>query len=113
MQVTAIPETSTTDTMVIGEVRKHLNTFEADMQDGLVCNFPYMWSVAQQLKQTDITGDAFTISLAVASLMRIPRNGTQATHRQIAKRATTLKTLVALSEKVGWPAIMSALGIQG
>jgi hypothetical protein len=109
LQTNAQPTSA--DSMSDGELTQHLAAFDAEMHDDQLCNFPNMWRVAKELQGQDITSDAFVVALALASLTKNPRIGTRANHKQIARRASALKKLFAISEKVGWPKIMVALGI--
>jgi hypothetical protein len=86
-----------TDAMSDAKLREHLVAFEANMQDGLTCNFPYLWKTAADLQSQNVTGDAFIVALALASLTKVPRYGVRCSHAQIARRASTLKKLFALS----------------
>ena len=93
------------------ELHAHLAAFDAEMQDGQVVNFPYLWKTARELQGQDIRGDAFLVALALASLTKNPRIGTRANHGQISHRTSALRKLFAVSAIAGWPRIMSALGI--
>jgi hypothetical protein len=104
--------TDTSTGMSDTDLQQHLAVFEAAMRDGLVCNFPYLWKTAVDLQQQlEIKGDAFIVALAIASLTKIPRYGTRATHAQIARRASAIRQYFVIADQVGEARIMSALGI--
>jgi hypothetical protein len=75
-------------------------------------NETHLWGTARDLQQQpEITGDAFIVALAIASLTKVPRYGCRATHKMIADRATAIKKFFAVAQRVGWPRIMTVLGI--
>ncbi len=108
MTTTTTEQITITDT----ELMQRVEAFDADIRsDGKVFNPTYLWRVAQELHQQDITGDAFIVALALASMTRIPGQGCRASHAQIARRASALKGLFRLADQVGWPRILTVLGI--
>lgn len=103
----------TPDAMTGIEVMQHLKAFEAEISaDGGVFNASFMWKTAAELQHTDITGDAYALSLALSSLTRRPGQGCRATHAQIARRMATLKKMFRLAHTVGWQRMFSILGIE-
>ena len=75
-------------------------------------NETYLWATAMELQQQPaITGDAFVLALAIASLTKVPRYGCRATHKMITDRATVIRKFFAVAQRVGWPRIMTVLGI--
>jgi hypothetical protein len=111
LTTSTLPQPTSADSMTDAELHAHLAVFDTEMRDGQVCNFPYMWQTAKEKQSKDIQGDAFIVALALASLTRVPRIGVSCTHAAIALRASALKKLFAVADKVGWPRIMTALGI--
>lgn len=99
------------DSMSDAELRAHLAAFDTEMQDGLTCNFQHLWKTAADLQSQAVKGDTFVVALALASLMKVPRYGTRATHAQIARRASAIKKFFAVVHQIGWPRLIQILNI--
>lgn len=96
--------------MTDAELAQHLETFEADMSsDSKPFNAEYMWQVATDPANTHVTGDAFTVLCAIASLTKHPALGCRASHATIARRASSLKRMFRLAEQVGWDRIIAMI----
>lgn len=79
--------------------------------DGQFCNPSFFWSTALDPNNHELSGDAFIVLCAIASMTKHPGQGVRASHAHIAARATTIKRLLSLAHQVGWHRIMSMLGL--
>lgn len=107
-------EPMSTDTMTDEAITTAANAFDRTVRsDGHYFNAPYLWKTALELQQNpEITGDAYLVALALASLTKVPRYGCRCTHKQIADRATALKKFMAVANRVGWKRVFEVLNIE-
>lgn len=94
-------------------VKAAVDDFNRDITaGGQHFNERYLWDMARDLQQhPEITGKAFVLALAIASLTRVPRYGCRATHKMIADRAAAIGKFFAVAQRVGWPRIAHGVGI--
>jgi hypothetical protein len=100
------------DTVDDAAILRTLEEFDAAIRaDKLVFNARFLWSVALDPKHQEVAGDAQIVFLSIASLTRHPAYGCRATHRQIARRAGSIKRLFELAQEVTWKRIAQVLKI--
>ena len=92
------------------EILDALAQFDEDMRaDGQYFNASNMWSITTDPAHADLKGDALLVGMALGSLMRKPWLGVNASHAQIATRATHLKRILSLAYQVGWARIIEVI----
>ena len=92
------------------EILDALAQFDEDMRaDGQYFNAGNMWSITTDPAHADLNDVSLIVGMALASLMRKPWLGVNASHAQIATRATHLKRILSLAHQVGWIRIVAAI----
>ena len=95
------------------DIARRLEEFEQAIHaDGLPFNPESLWDTATELLRLNVSGQEFLVGVSIASMTRNPREGCRTSHRQIARRANSLKIMFSLAHDAGWERVFSVLGIE-
>ena len=99
-----------TETVTDENILEAIAQFDEEIQvDGLPCNVDALWKALLHPAHADIRGDELIVRAAIASLSKNTLHGCRTSHAKIARRATSIKKMLALARQVEWKRIIEVI----
>ena len=113
MNTITMPTQHHTEPITDGNILEIIATVDEEVRaDGLPCNVDELWKALLHPAHADLRADELIVRAAIASLSKNTLQGCRTSHAKIARRATSIKKMLALAHQVGWARIIEVIAAQ-